>query len=512
MKKGFFICWIFVMLALTLNAETVSLDAGDAVFQARGGEDYYLGRPLVCADFNGDGFDDVICGADKWSFETGERPTLYGFRGRGVYHGEVIDLASQSADAEIYGESGSDNFANALAAGDVNNDGIMDLVAADSTYSHLSRASCGVVYVIFGNPDFFNNGNFDLEQGDWDLKLPGAKAGDDTGGWNLLGGLTSDALSCGDFNGDGIDDMAIGAHLATVSSTSAAGRVYIVFGDAAFSHGDIIDLAADSDVTINGDETYGELGTQVDAGDINGDGVDDLLLGEEEGSEGLFTSEGKAFVFYGSPSFSGIKSVTSADVSFTGGYAGDQLGAAAALSDVNGDGISDVVLHAIGWDSSHSDSVSVGGIYGFYGGGLSADYDLTGANPDFFIEGYNENNALYWTLEPGDFNGDGFGDILFSSRDGERSGFSSEGRVFAIQGQSSMPENFSVENEDFDYIINGGKDYFQLGDTIASGDVDNDGSDEVIAAAPFVDSSNGRFLIFDFNPQLSVSGAWIYYE
>ena len=63
-----------------------------------------------------------------------------------------------------------------------------------------------------------------------------------------------------------------------------------------------------------------------------------------------------------------------------------------------------------------------------------------------------------------------------------------------------------------DYIINGGVNNFQLGDAIAAGDLDNDGADEFLIAAPFVDGGKGRLLVFDLNPQLAVSARWEMYE
>jgi hypothetical protein len=112
----------------------------------------------------------------------------------------------------------------------------------------------------------------------------------------------------------------------------------------------------------------------------------------------------------------------------------------------------------------------------------------------------------------GDFNGDGIGDIMFSSRDGERAGFNIEGRTFIIMGRYNLPAHFSVQAEDFDYIINGGLDNFQLGDSIASGDIDGGGVDEILIGAPFYDNDRGRLLIFDLNNRLGVASPWSLYE
>jgi hypothetical protein len=152
-------------------------------------------------------------------------------------------------------------------------------------------------------------------------------------------------------------------------------------------------------------------------------------------------------------------------------------------------------------------------VYGFYGGtSLPSTINLTFASADFWVEGYNVANNIGWTLEGCDFDGDGTGDFMFSARDGERVGYNGEGRTFCIKGSATLATHFQVQNDDADYIFNGGMDYFQLGDKIATGDIDGDGADEILIAAPFIDSSTGRLMIFDLNPVTAADDIWLMYE
>jgi hypothetical protein len=499
---------LFSILILNniLYADAVQIEGSSRVLEVRGAASGdTLGRPLVCADINSDGFEDIVIGKDVSDYYGTQSHPLYIFMGKGNFSGnDLVDLASENADAVIYGETGSMDFANSLASGDVNHDGISDLVMADSTFSPSGRTGAGVIYVMFGRTNFFDTPVYNLASGDWDLKILGAQAGDDTGGSSLFGGMISESLACGDLNSDGTDDMAIGAHLADAGSWSDAGKVFIVFGKSSFSHGATIDLNTQANSVITGNETYGELGTQVDIGDINGDGIADLVLGEEYGSKGLFTSEGMIFVFWGRSSFPSSLSVSSANFTIKGAAAGDELGAAIALSDVNRDGIKDLAATAGG---------GAGKVHGFFGKtSFPSVLDLASQSSDFLVQGYNPENNIGRTLYQGDFNGDGCGDLMFSSRDGERPGYNTEGRAFLLLGKTSFPSTISIENEEFDYIINGGMDYYQLGDTIASGDTDRDGADEILIAAPFVDSGTGRLLVFDLNPHTRVSSFWNLYE
>ena len=520
--KGRALCRIFILLSVCaliqgrgVFSAAVQLEGTARILEVRGtAVDDHLGRPLLCADLDHDGCADIIVGADRWDFTGGERPTLYIFRGRSSFEGvDLIDLSVQSADVVIYGETLSDNLANALAAGDVNNDGIMDLVAADSTLEVAARAGAGAVYVLFGRPDFFSRHVYDFKNGDWDVKILGAKAGDDTGGYNAFGGLISSGLVCGDINYDHVDDIAIGAHLGTIGNYSAAGKVYIVYGSSSFAHGKTIDLLSQPNSTILGNEEYAELGTMLRTADLNGDGIIDLIMGEEYGSVGTFTTEGKVFVFWGRTNFPASLSVTNADLTIIGAHTWDELGSAVALSDVNGDARKDLIIAAGGWDHSGITGIDEGAIYGLFGGAsFPSTISLASQQPSFFVEGYNTSNDIGATLVPGDFNGDGIGDIMFSSRDGERAGFNIEGRTFIIMGQNNLPSHFSVQAEDFDYIINGGVDNFQLGDSIASGDIDGGGVDEILIGAPFYDNGRGRLLVFDLHTGLGVASPWALYE
>ncbi|MCX7766025.1 MAG: FG-GAP and VCBS repeat-containing protein [Candidatus Sumerlaeia bacterium] len=513
-----YITFFILMFAISNFAGAVvqQIDSSQRTLEIRGATaNDHLGRPLICTDINGDGYDDIFVGADRWSFTPPQRPMIYGFRGKPRYLIQpVIDLATATPDLIIYGDSNSDNLATALAAGDVNGDGIMDLIAADSTITVAGRVGAGAVYVIFGSTNFFNRTTIDLAANEWNVKILGAAAGDDTGGYNAFGGLISQGLATGDINNDGIADIAIGAHLATANAKTDAGKVFLIWGRHNFSPS-IIDLASQYNTVILGNETYGELGTCISIGDLNNDHIDDLILGMEYGSKGTLTSEGKVFVFWGKSNFPATINLLTQnpDLLIRGAKVWDTLGRATALVEVNGDNKLDLIVTAPGWDHAGSSSIDEGAIYGFYGkNSFPSLIDLAIHNADFFIEGYNVSNNIGDTLQGGDFNGDGTGDFIFSSRDGERPGYDAEGRTFGLFGRASFPTRISVQNEEVDFIINGGISYFQLGDTISSGDIDGDGADEILVAAPFYDAGKGRLLIFDFNPPSAIKQRWQVYE
>ncbi|GAB4311541.1 MAG: hypothetical protein Kow0059_01650 [Candidatus Sumerlaeia bacterium] len=486
------------------SAAATQIEATSRTLELRGaGPDEVFGRPLLCVDLDVDGCDDIVVGADKFHFSGDERPALFIFRGSPAYRlGGLIDLARHSPSAVVLGDAGSDNLATALAAGDVNGDGAPDLVMADPSISPQGRTAAGAAYVLLGRRDFFDQTVYDLAAGQWFWMLEGAAAGDDLGGSNLFGGLQSHGLACGDLNGDHFDDIAVGAHLGTASGRARAGKIHIVFGTDARGPGSRIDLLTQSSVVILGPQAENELGTALAVGNVNGDLYMDLLAGQPLWSASTFSSEGMAHLFLGKaawPSAINLASVN-ADLRVRGAAAGDELGEAVAVTDVNADGRGEMILTAGGW-TPPDQTREAGAAYGIFGSASPAGLiNLATTPPGFFVEGIDINNDVGRALAAGDFNADGAGDFFLTARDGERPGHNAEGRAFVIFGsQFDFPALFRLAQDEANLIINGGVDNLQLGDTIAAGDVDGDGADELLLAAPFVASNTGRVLVFDLN-------------
>jgi hypothetical protein len=508
---------IFSLTPSPICASAVQFEATSRSLEIRGAQSGdYFGRPIVCVDLDGDGCEDLVVGADRSTFTAPQRPTLYVFRGRRHYASrDLIHLAVDQPDAVILGDTGSNNLATALAKGDVNDDGIPDLIMADSTMTASGRVGAGIVYVLFGRPGFFGQAVYDLAAGHWSVRILGAVAGDDTGGRLMFGGMLSEGLACGDMNNDGIDDIAIGAHLANANSRTDSGKVMVVFGRTPFPPGTTIDLATQANVTILGNETYGELGTAIAVGDLNADGLADLILGEEYGSVGTLTTEGKIFCLWGRASWPATYNLltTPANLTINGRAVWDSLGAAIALADINADGRTDLLATAPGWDPAGVSSVDFGAVYGFWGrASFPSVINLSSVSPDFLTTAPADDQSIGDTLSVGDYDGDGRRDFLFSSRDGDRPGLNGEGRTFVVRGLNGFPAAINLAAEDVDWIVNGGADHFQLGDTVASGDIDGDGADEFMLAAPFLDGSTGRLLVFDLTPIPASATDWQLYE
>ena len=334
----------YVILGSPTLGPTIDIALGQqhlTLFGAEEGD--RLGADLAAGDATGDGIQDILVGSfladgpENARYQGGEAylilgsPSLSGTR----------DMAQGEYDLALIGAEADDQLGHHLTMGDLNNDGIDDLIVAAfrADIPGNAREDGGEVYVIFGSPSL--NGVLDFASASPDVTVTAADNEDELGG----------AVASGDVNGDGIDDLLIGAPRADGPDNSrrGAGEAYVFFGSPSL-RGSFDIALAQQDVTILGADAIDRLGTSLASGDLNGDGVDDIILGAERGDGPDNTREdgGEVYIVLGPVSLDQTVDIALADHSAVifGENKGDIFGVHVAAADWDADGQTDVLATA----------------------------------------------------------------------------------------------------------------------------------------------------------------------
>ena len=274
----------------TIELETLS-DAEGFHLQNFG---HYDGQTPFSGDFNGDGIDDLVRGSD------GRTSVLFGRAATTTdptpFAGGVdFDLLNGSDGFNINAvPGGADPYFSSHSAGDVNADGIDDLIFAAFAASPAGRAGAGEAYVVFGQTEDFA-AEFDLTtlDGTNGFYISGANAGDALG----------PATGIGDFNGDGIDDVLVAAYYGDPDNGSLdAGQAYVIYGsDNGFSAGiDLATLTVSQGTIFNGFRDGGNMSrVGPGSGDVNGDGRADFVIGSRHADPNGIQDAGEVYLVYG---------------------------------------------------------------------------------------------------------------------------------------------------------------------------------------------------------------------
>lgn len=397
------------------------------------------GRSLSAGDINGDGFSDLIVSASRADYNgdaSGDVYVLFGradfstlLAGGGVY--EFADLTPGGTDGFVLrGIEANDNLGRSVAfAGDVNGDGIGDLIVS-SHFANPNGAYSGETYLIFGRTDFspvLTSGVFEMSSlaggsGVNGTVFNGVAAGDFSG--NFVAGA-------GDFNGDGLQDIVIGAHYAD----SYAGAAYVVYGQlGGFGVGEfeLSSLNGTNGFALTG-AAGNYAGTAVGvAGDINGDGFDDVIVSAPGASPNGLDFSGTTYIVFGqSAALAATQALTAvADVTVNGAlYAYHTSGfSLESAGDINGDGFDDLLL-----GRGPFYGVDAGAVYVVFGSAsLGATLELSTLVPvspsttggtagatitdGFVLSGVDfDDYAGQAVSVAGDVNGDGFADLIIGA-------------------------------------------------------------------------------------------------
>lgn len=433
--------------------------AGEQVNTVYGmdGGDFIDGfQTLATGDFNADGRADLLVGApladgpENSREDGGEAYVILG----GEDGWGTLDLESDPPDVTIFGAAAGDNLGSAVLAVDLNDDGIDDIVVGAPGVTVIGgrneRTDQGRAYVFFGSDGI--EGSFDVADDPvpYDFVVTGAE------GVSRVG----HAMATGDLNGDGTEDLVLGAPFAgrkpgtpPGSPRKEAGEVYVIFGSSDLE--DQLDIAFSAPgFMASADQRYAQFGASVATGDVNGDGVDDLIAGAPQMSLDAGEATGIVYVFYGGETLKGRRFVEKgeADVAIAGTSTGDTLGFPLASGDVSGDGIDDVIVGARGGDGPGDGRFQAGEAYVILGSGtLPATIDLSKEQAQAVVYGPGTSSLTPSALAVFDIDDDGTDDLILSSTTAPQDRLGA-GVVYVLAGKRLQGAVDLASDEAFSFI------------------------------------------------------------
>ncbi len=412
----------------------------------------HYGYAVSCAgDINGDGYQDVLIGAPGYDAGFQDVGAAY------LYYGSASGLSNT---AYWIGQSNQANahYGNSLScAGDVNGDGYSDVIVGAPDYDN-GQTDEGMAFVYYGSP----------------YGLPTSPNW--TGESNQASAYYGISVStAGDVNGDGYSDVIIGAHYYDGGQTNE-GRVYVY-------HGSASGLATSPNWTGQSNQADAHYGTSVAcAGDVNGDGYSDVIIGIPE-FDNNETDEGRAYVYHGSASGLSTLPTWSAEPNVSNASFGRSV---ATAGDINGDGYADVIVGAPLYTNGQGDEGAAFVYHGSASGLSTAPMWTNEANQNNAYFGFSVSTA-------GDVNGDGYADVIVGAPF-YTNGQDYEGAAFVYHGSASGLSTTPMWTNE----SNQNNAYFGFSVSTA-GDVNGDGYADVIVGAHYYDNGEtdeGRAFVY----------------
>lgn len=402
-----------------------------------------------------------------------------------------FDLAEKH-DIRYLGADAEDELGVQACFADLDGDGYDDLVLAAwlADGPRNERARCGEVYLFFGGPVEAVRGGEPIDA----TVVYGPEAGTRIGS----------SASLGDFNGDGLEDLLVGARYSDGPADSLrprSGEAFLVLGGSSGDRKQVVDLRGRPDGTIIGRHEGDRFGRRIVVTDFDGDGRDDLLIAAvgSEGRDEERREAGAVYVFYGGPrrDFEGILDLSLSDIpALFGADDSDALGGAMAVGDWNGDGDADLFLGCGFADGPANSRTNGGEIFVLFGDGhrLTGEREVA-EGTDFTIYGAEPYDGAGVSVAVGDFDGDGVDDLAVGANlaDGPNNDRDNCGEAYILFGtRGTRPGDMIDLAAGADFTIYGAVAGDQYASVLTLFEWNGDGFDDLVASSLLEDGPGGR--------------------
>jgi len=450
--------------AYPLAIDPLLTEAPDTQLESNQATAFFGSSVAEAGDVNGDGYSDVIVGASHYDNGQLDEGAAFVFLGSasGIADGNPLTAAAQLESNQMSAFFGS----SVAGAGDVNGDGYADVIVGAYRYD-AGETDEGAAFVFLGGPSGVASGNPATAAARLESNQAFAQLG-----WSVAG--------AGDVNGDGYADVIVGAYTYDAGETDE-GAAFVFLGSASgVANGNPATTAA----RLESNQEFAQLGYGVaGAGDVNGDGYADVIVGAPQYDAGE-TDEGAAFVFLGSASGIASGNPSTAAAQLESDQASANLGySVSGAGDVNGDGYADVIVGADAYDAGDTDE---GAVFVFLGSASGvADGDPSTAATQ--LES-NQTSAFFGSsvAGAGDVNGDGYADVIVGTFSYDF-GQADEGAAFVFLGSASGIADGNPATAAAQLESNQAGASFGVS-VAGAGDVNGDGYADVIVGATGYDA------------------------
>ncbi|MBD2463007.1 FG-GAP repeat protein [Oscillatoria sp. FACHB-1407] len=439
-----------------------------------------FGSVLIAGNFNGASGTDLAIGVQfediAAAINAGAVNVAYGTNSgltasnNQIWHQGVVGLPWTAETNDLFGTS--------LAAGDFNRDGRDDLAIGVSGEDN----DTGAVNVLYGSAAGLGT----VRRQDWSQGSSGIEGAEE------VGDRFGSSLTVGDFDGDGYDDLAVGAVGEAVGSRTEAGAVNILYGSGTGLSNDNDQIWQQDVENVQGNASTGDrYGSSLAAGDFNGDGRDDLAIGVTGEDAYALDNAGAVNVLYGT--VSGLTAIgdqlwnQDSNGVLDTAEANDRFGSSLATGDFNGDNRDDLAIGVTFEDIGTV--VDAGAVSVLHG----SDTGLTAVNDQF----WHQNNLGAGTevgvgdrfgaaLAVGDFNQDGFSDLAIGVPYEEVNGITNAGAVNVLYGSTTglTAVGRQVWHQNSPFVEETAESGDRFGSSLTAGDFNNDGYSDLAIGVP----------------------------